>query len=83
MNTPFWSATKLLAALRAKRIGALELFDLYAARVREHNRALNAICVMDLDAGRKAARAADRAKRREEKLKQLQQGEGGADAEAQ
>ena len=64
MNTPFWSATKLLAALRAKKIGALELFDLYAARVREHNRALNAICVMDLDAGRKAARAADRAKGR-------------------
>ena len=62
MNTAFWSATKLLAALRAKKIGALELFDLYAARVRQHNRALNALCVMDLDAGRKAARAADRAK---------------------
>ena len=62
MNTAFWSATKLLQALRAKKLGALELFDLYAARVREHNRALNAICVMDLDAGRKSARAADRAK---------------------
>ena len=62
MNTAFWSATKLLQSLRAKKIGALELFELYAARVREHNRALNAICVMDLDAGRKAARAADRAK---------------------
>jgi len=60
MNTAFWSATRLARALRAKRIGALELFDLYAARVRQHNRALNAICVMDLDAGRKAARAADR-----------------------
>lgn len=64
MNTAFWSATKLLAALRAKRIGALELFDLYAARIRQHNRVLNALCVMDLDAGRKAARAADRAKGR-------------------
>ena len=62
MNTAFWSATKLLAALRAKKISALELFDLYAARVRQHNRVLNAICVMDLDADRKAARAADRAK---------------------
>ena len=60
MNTAYWSATRLLAALRAKKIGALELFDLYAARIRQHNRALNAICVMDLEAGRKAARAADR-----------------------
>jgi len=64
MNTAFWSATKLAAAIRAKKIGALELFDLYAARIRQHNRALNAICVMDLEAGRKAARAADRAKGR-------------------
>ncbi|HEX9181835.1 MAG TPA: amidase [Burkholderiales bacterium] len=62
MNTAFWSATKLAAALRAKKISALELFDLYAARVRQHNRALNAICVMNLDEDRKAARAADRYK---------------------
>lgn len=62
MNTAFCSATRLAQALRAKKLGAVELFDLYAARVRQHNRALNAICVMDLDAGRKAARAADRAR---------------------
>lgn len=62
MNTAFWSATRLARALRAKKLGALELFDLYAERIRKHNRALNAVCVMDLDAGRKAARAADRAK---------------------
>ena len=64
MNTALWSATRLAQALRAKKLGAVELFDLYAARVRQHNRALNAICVMDLEAGRKAARAADRAKGR-------------------
>jgi amidase len=62
VNTAFWSATRLARALRAKKLGALELFDLYAARIRQHNRALNAICVMDLEGGRKAARAADRAK---------------------
>ena len=62
MNPALWSATRLARALRARKLGALELFDLYAARVRQHNRALNAICVMDLDAGRKAARAADRAR---------------------
>jgi amidase len=62
MNAAFWSATKLIVALRAKKLSALELFDLYAARVRQHNRALNAICVMNLDEDRKAARAADRAR---------------------
>jgi amidase len=62
MNTAFWSATKLAAALHRKSIGALELFELYAARIAKHNKALNAIIHMDLDAGRKAARAADRAK---------------------
>jgi amidase len=61
MNTAFWSAARLARALRAKRIGALELFDLYAKRIERYNKSLNAICVMDLDAGRKAARAADRA----------------------
>ncbi|MGH8689297.1 MAG: amidase [Burkholderiales bacterium] len=62
MNPAFWSAARLARAIRAKKLGALELFDLYAARIQQHNRALNAICVMDLEAGRKAARAADRTK---------------------
>ncbi len=64
MSEPFWSASRLARALRARRIGALELFELYAERIERHNRALNAICVMDLDAGRKQARAADRARGR-------------------
>lgn len=58
----FWSATRLARALRAGRIGAVELFDLYAARIERHNGAVNAICVMDLEAGRRQARAADRKK---------------------
>ena len=62
--SPYWSASRLARALRAGRIGALELFELYAARIERHNKALNAICVMDLAAGRKAARAADRARGR-------------------
>ncbi len=61
METAFWSATRLAKALRAKKLGALELFDLYARRIERYNKALNAICVMDLEAGRRAARAADRA----------------------
>lgn len=62
MNAAFWSASKLLRALRAKRIGALELFDLYAKRIERYNKTLNALCVMDLERGRRAARAADRAR---------------------
>lgn len=50
MDTAFWSATRLIRALRAKKIGALELLDLYAARIARHDRALNSLCVLDLDA---------------------------------
>ncbi|MFP5405241.1 MAG: amidase family protein, partial [Gammaproteobacteria bacterium] len=59
MNLAFSSATELTDALRARKIGSLELFDLYAGRIERYNPALNAICVMDLDAGREAAKAAD------------------------
>lgn len=61
MDTAFWSATKLVRALRAKKIGALELLDLYAARIARHDRSLNSLCVLDLDAARKRARSFDRA----------------------
>jgi amidase len=57
----FWSATKLIRALRAKKIGALELLEHYAARIEKHNGTLNALCVLDLEAARKRARAFDRA----------------------
>lgn len=60
MDLAFHSASRLLRALRARRISALELFDRYASRIERHNAAINAICVADLDAGRQAARAADR-----------------------
>ncbi|MBE0625569.1 MAG: amidase [Burkholderiales bacterium] len=61
MDIAFWSATKLARALRAKKIGALELLDLYAARIARHDRELNSLCLLDLDAARKRARALDRA----------------------
>jgi amidase len=61
MDTAFWSATRLIRALRAKKIGALELLDLYAARIARHDRALNSLCVLDFDAARKRARGFDRA----------------------
>ena len=60
MDTAFWSATRLIRALRAKKIGALELLDLYAARIARHDRTLNSLCLLDFDAARKRARAFDR-----------------------
>lgn len=60
MDTAFWSATRLIRALRARKIGALELLDLYAARIARHDRSLNSLCVLDFDAARKRARAFDR-----------------------
>jgi amidase len=64
MDTAFWSATKLIGALRARKIGALELLDLYAARIERHDRTLNSLCVLDFDAARKRARGFDRASTR-------------------
>jgi amidase len=60
MDTAFWSATRLIRALRARKIGALELLDLYATRIARHDRSLNSLCVLDFDAARKRARGFDR-----------------------
>ena len=60
MDTAFWSATKLIRALKSKKIGALELLDLYAARIAKHDGALNSLPVLDLEAARKRAKAYDR-----------------------
>ena len=58
---PFRSAKQLAAAIRKKKIGCLELLDLYLERVEKHNPALNAIIATDVEGARKRARAADRA----------------------
>jgi len=63
-KSPFLSATQLVRALRTKRIGALELLELYAARIARYDSELNALPVLDLDAARKRARALDRKGRR-------------------
>jgi amidase len=58
---PFRPAKELAAEIRRKKIGCLELLDLYLSRVDKHNPALNAIIVTDVENARKRARAADRA----------------------
>src|SRR5258705_12173138 len=61
LATPFRSAKELAADIRKKKIGCLELLDLYLQRVEKHNPELNAIIAMDVEGARKRARAADRA----------------------
>src|SRR5262245_18691656 len=61
LDTAFRSAKYLTAQIRRKKIGCLELLDLYLARVDKYNPALNAIIATDLDAARARAREADRA----------------------
>ncbi len=60
-SVAFQSAKSLAAAIRRKKIGALELLNLYLKRVEKYNPALNAIIATNLPAARKRARAADAA----------------------
>jgi len=61
LDVPFRSARQLAAAIRAKKIGCLELLNLYLARIEKHDGALNAVVVRDVERARTRARAADRA----------------------
>jgi amidase len=61
LDAPFRSARQLAADIKKRKIGCLELLDLYLARVEKHDGALNAVVVRDFDRARTRARAADRA----------------------
>jgi amidase len=61
LDVPFRSARQLAADIRKRKIGCLELLELYLARVEKYDGALNAIVVRDFDRARTRARAADRA----------------------
>jgi amidase len=61
LDVPFRTARELAAALRTRKIGCLELLDLYLARGEQYDPALNAIVVRDVERARRRARAADRA----------------------
>jgi len=65
---PFQTAKQLATAIRKKKIGCVELLDLYLKRVETHNPALNAIIAMDVEGARKRAKAADRAVKSGKKL---------------
>ena len=57
----FASATSLAAAIRDRRVGCVELLDLYLARAERFNPALNAVIAWQVDEARARARAADAA----------------------
>src|ERR1700759_3456693 len=65
---PFQTAKQLATAIRKKKIGCLELLDLYLKRVETHNPGLNAIIAPDIEGARKRAEAAAKAVKDGKKL---------------
>ena len=65
---PFQTAKQLASAVRKKKIGCLELLDLYLKRVEAYNPELNAIIATDIEGARKRAKAADKAVKAGKKL---------------
>src|SRR5207249_4187681 len=57
LDVPFRSARQLAADIKKKKIGCLELLDLYLARVEKYDGALNAVVVRDFERARTRARA--------------------------
>src|SRR5215470_5399869 len=55
----FATVTDMLAALRARRISAVELLELHRRRIERHNPELNAIVEPDFERARRDAEAAD------------------------
>ena len=54
---PFATATELLADLRAGRVTARELTEMYIARIEKHDGRLNAVVERDFERARGPARA--------------------------
>ena len=52
----FATATDMLAALRARRISAVELLELHRRRIERHNPELNAIVEPDFERARRRPR---------------------------
>ena len=68
----FASATELPNHILDRRIGCVELLDFYLARADQHNPALNAIVVWQVEQARERARAADAALARGERCTAFQ-----------
>lgn len=60
-DIPFRSAKELASMIRRKKIGCLELLDLYLQRIERYNLQINAIVFMDVEKARIRAKKADQA----------------------
>src|ERR1043165_1190925 len=61
MIDPFSTATEIAAAIRLRRVSALELVEMVLDRIRKYNPMLNAVCTLDEAGARARARQADAA----------------------
>jgi len=61
MIDAFSTATEIAAAIRLRRLSALEILEIHLGRIKKHNPALNAICTLDEAGARARAREADAA----------------------
>ncbi|RUW43748.1 amidase, partial [Mesorhizobium sp. M1A.F.Ca.ET.072.01.1.1] len=61
LDTTFLTASQLAAAIREKKVGAVEAMEAQLARIAVVNPLLNAIVTLDEEAARAGAKAADMA----------------------
>jgi amidase len=64
----FASAVELAAAIRGRKLSAVEALEAHLVQIERHNGTLNAVVIMDAEAARKRAEAADAALARGEIL---------------
>ncbi len=70
-DLPFRTATDLARAIRKKKIGCVELLELYLKRIETYNPKLNAVIALDTGNARRTAKAADKKVARGEDLPPL------------
>lgn len=57
--TCFSSATELVTAIRSRHVSAVEVLELFLAQYQRHHAKVNAICTLDAEGARRAAKVAD------------------------
>ncbi len=62
MSDPFFAtACQLAQMIRNRQVSAVEVLDAHLAQIAKHNSKLNAICTLDENNARSAAKQADKA----------------------
>ncbi|MER8525736.1 amidase family protein [Mesorhizobium sp. M1272] len=71
MDIVFSPTTELAAAIRDRKISAVEALDAHLTQIDRHNEAVNAVVTLDRDGARQGAGKADEAQARGEALRPL------------